>query len=207
MRIPTVKHLLAWALVALLLTLSVRAHAAAAAYNLPGTWDTTTATYPNGDPRNGLHQVARDSNGYWYVVWENSSQTDIMMAYTTTSTPTAATHWGLVTLVDNGATGVITANPANNTSGSYPSLCIGLDDALHFVWKASDSTTYYTRCSDLANLGTAANWITPIKVSTNCTDYSFALDYKGAAHLAGRGVNSKQVVYTKYDTATNAWLA
>ncbi len=183
--------------------------ASATVVQLPGTWDTALGTYPNGDPRNGLHQVARDSNGYWYVVWENASQSDILMAYTTTSTPTATAHWTLLTLVDNSAGGVITANPANDTSGSYPSLCMGLDDVLHFVWRASDTTgtCYYTQCSDAQAPSTASNWTAPLRVSTDITDYSFALDYKGSPHLAGRGKNSNQVVYTKYDTASVAWLA
>jgi len=204
---PSRKRYLAGVFLALLLACALRAYAAVV--QLPGTWDTALGTYPNGDPRNGLHLVARDSNGYWYVVWENASQSDILMAYTTTSTPSATAHWTLLTLVDNAAGGVITATPANDTSGSYPSICMGLDDVLHFVWRAADTTgtCYYTQCSDAQNAATASNWIAPLRVSTDITDYSFALDYEGSPHLAGRGKNSLYVLYTKYDTASVAWLA
>jgi len=196
-------------LVVAVLSLFLATRTSAAVYALPGTCDTALGTYPIGDPRNGLHLVARDSNGYWYVVWENASQSDILMAYSTTSTPLNAGGWALVTLVDNAAGGVITAAPANDTSGSYPSICIGLDDVLHFVWRAADTTgtCYYTQCSDLSALSTASNWTTPLRVSTDITDYSFALDYNGAPHLAGRGKNSLYVLYTKYDTGSSAWLA
>ncbi len=175
-----------------------------AAYNLPGTADSAAGA---GDDRNGLHRVAQDSNGYWYVVWETGTTTRILMAYTTTVTPTASTHWGLVTLVHSGATGIV-GTPANDTNGSAPSIAIDQDDFLHFVWRAADTTgtCYYTQCSNLSALSTAANWSTPLRVSTDITDYSFALDYNGAPHLAGRGKNSNQVLYTKYDTATVAWL-
>ncbi len=191
-----------------LLAFSIRM-AMAAVYSLPGTCDTSAATHPMGDPRNGLRQFTRDSSGFWYVVWENGSQTDIVLAYSTTSTPLNAGGWSLVTLVDNAAGGVIGAAPANDTSGSYPSIAIGLDDVLHLVWKAANTsgTCYYATCTTAAGVATAGNWSTPLLVSTNITDYSFALDSQGTPHLAGRGVTVPDLMYTKYDTATTAWLA
>jgi len=199
----------AWAGLLILLTLPSRSTAAPVDYQLPGTMDTSSSTYPDGDPRNGLHRVARDSRGYWYVVWENNSQTDIVMAYSTTSTPANAGCWALVTLVDNAAGGVIAATPANSTSGSAPSICIGLDDVLHFVWRAANtsSTCFHAQCSSLTAVSSSPAWTIPLLVGTNITDYSFALDFKGSPHLAGRGVTVKDLLYTKYDTATTAWLA
>lgn len=201
----------AWALPALLLAFSIlfSVRATAAVYQLPGKWDTTTLTYPNGDPRNGLHQVARDSNGFWYVVWENASQTDIVMAYTTTNIPTAAGHWGLVTLVDNSAGGVIDGTPAENDHGSRPNICMGLDDTLHFVWERDEigGLTYHTYCTDLAYLKNTTGWRAPLLVG-DLMNPSLALDYKGSAHVAGlgrgSGGNPNQVLYARYDTATDA---
>ncbi len=204
-RVPDLRRFPFLCLLAATLLLGVQA----GIYPLPGTCDTSAGVYPKGDPRNGLKAMARDSNGFWYVVWENASQTDIVLAYSTTSTPLNTGGWALVTLVDNAGGGVIAANPANDTSGNYPSICMGLDDVLHFVWRAANAsgTCYYATCTTAANAATAGNWSTPLLVSTDITDFSFALDYLGTPHLAGRGVTAQDLLYTKYDTATTAWLA
>jgi len=188
-------------LILLLLCTCIRAQAD---YNLPGTAD--TAGSATGDNLNNLHQVAQDSSGYWYVVWETSSQTDILMAYTTTSTPTAATDWALVTLVDNAGGGIIAAAPANSQNGRMPSIGVDLDDRLYLLWRSAANTQIYTTwCSSLTALTTSANWSTPISVGTGISDYSFVLDGRGVPHLAGNG--DSDLVYTKFDTASGAWLA
>ncbi len=173
---------------------------------LPGAANTGAST--TGDGRTGLHQVARDSNGYWYVVWENATQTDIVMAYTTTSTPSATTHWGLVTLVDNGGSGRIAAAPANNQSGTAPSIAINRSDHLYLIWKStSDTRIYSTWCSSLSALTTTTNWATPLKAATDINGTpSFVMDVYGVPHLAGQASGNSKVYYTKYSTSSATWL-
>ena len=116
----------------------------AASYNLPGPNNTNSAA-GDGTFAAGNHALARDSNGYWYFVsFKNSTALTgggpIVLAYTTTTTPSASTDWALLTLVASGGTSPIGGSQSTAIGGMQPYIAIGTDDVLHFIWDDGGNT-------------------------------------------------------------------
>jgi len=136
------------------------------------------------------HKLVRDSNGYWYAVFQNNSNVSIVK-----STNTEGSSWGTPIPI-TGPNGVVNSS----STGSNPSIAINdARDTIHIVWVGTNSSTWdihYSKCTDLANISESSAWKNAsgaqgddIIDNKTATSYAadIAVDSSGTPHVVWYG--------------------
>ena len=160
----------------------------------------------------GQTKIARDSDGYWFVVVDDDAGTTdyfIKIIYsTTTANPTSSDDWVTTVLVAASGSPVV-----ETVEGTIGAIIIDSNDTLHFVYiEEALGDIRYSYCDNLSEINCTDSWSDPVTLNVDLDNVAIhptiAVDSDNTPHVIWYQVISRvrNIFYTKAN-ATGGFYA